>query len=69
MPIWSHSRISTYETCPLKFYYQYIEKPELEDVLGKNIALVLGSSVHNTLEWLYKELSYTREPALDETPE
>ncbi|MFC2174760.1 PD-(D/E)XK nuclease family protein [archaeon] len=28
MPPWSHSRISTYESCPLKFFYSYVEKPE-----------------------------------------
>ncbi|MBI3815566.1 MAG: PD-(D/E)XK nuclease family protein, partial [Nitrospinae bacterium] len=26
MPIYSHSRLSTYETCPLKYKLQYIDK-------------------------------------------
>ncbi|MCK4328027.1 MAG: PD-(D/E)XK nuclease family protein [Candidatus Diapherotrites archaeon] len=66
MPTWSHSRISTYENCPLKFYYTYVEKPDVEEVLGDNIALVLGKSCHEALEWLYKELSFGREPSLDD---
>ncbi|MFC2174779.1 RecB family exonuclease [archaeon] len=66
MPTWSHSRISTYESCPLKFFYSYVEKPDVEEVLGDNIALVLGKSCHEALEWLYKELSMGGEPTLDD---
>ena len=62
---WSHSRLSTYETCPLKFYYKYVEQPDVEEVLGKNIAALLGTAVHETLEHLYKEISFARDVSLD----
>jgi putative RecB family exonuclease len=48
--IYSHSRLSTFEQCPLKFKFKYIEKiPELK----KSIESCLGKAVHGTLEWLY----------------
>jgi len=59
MPTWSHSRLAAFESCPLKYYYTYVEKPDLEEVLGDNIALVLGRSVHEALEELYKRVSAT----------
>jgi len=54
MTIYSHSRISTFEQCPLKFKYKYIDKikPEIE----KTIELHLGSVIHNTLEWIYNNV-------------
>jgi hypothetical protein len=30
MPLYSHSRLATYETCPLQYNYAYVEKVELE---------------------------------------
>lgn len=51
MKIYSHSRLSTFEQCPLKFKFRYIDKikPEIE----KTIEAHLGSAAHNTLEWVY----------------
>ncbi len=51
MPIYSHSRLSTFEQCPKKFKYKYLDKlkPEIE----KTIETHLGSAVHKTLEWIY----------------
>jgi len=62
--IYSHSRLSSFEQCPLKFKYRYIDKiiPEIE----KSIESVLGITVHETLEWLYKE-SEKNVPNLDKT--
>ena len=51
MTIYSHSRLSTFEQCPKKFKYKYLDKlkPEIE----KTIETHLGSAVHKTLEWIY----------------
>ncbi|MFH1787732.1 MAG: PD-(D/E)XK nuclease family protein [archaeon] len=62
--IYSHSRLSTFEQCPYKFKLRYIDKvkPEIE----KTIESHLGSAVHDTLEWLYKQVMSKRIPTLDE---
>ena len=54
MTIYSHSRLSTFEQCPLRFRYRYIDKikPEIE----KSIEAHLGGAVHNTLEWIYNNV-------------
>jgi putative RecB family exonuclease len=51
MIVFSHSRLSTFEQCQLKYKFRYIDKikPEIE----KTIEAHLGSSVHDTLEWIY----------------
>lgn len=51
MTTYSHSKLSTFEQCPLKFKYKYIESipPEFEETIES----FLGKQVHNTLEWLY----------------
>jgi putative RecB family exonuclease len=51
MAIYSHSKIGTYETCPQKYKFQYIDKikGDLESVEA-----FLGSRVHEALEHLYK---------------
>jgi putative RecB family exonuclease len=61
---YSHSRIETYKSCPKKFYYQYIEKPEIEE--KKGIEAFLGSMVHLALEKLYKDLKFTKLNSLEE---
>jgi putative RecB family exonuclease len=65
MEIYSHSRLSTFEQCPLKFKYRYIDKiiPEIE----KSIEAHLGSLVHDALEWLYIQIKEKKEtPSIDE---
>ena len=51
MPIYSHSKLSTFEQCPLKYKFKYIDylKPDFENT----IEAFLGKKVHDTLEWLY----------------
>ncbi|MFA5764366.1 MAG: PD-(D/E)XK nuclease family protein [archaeon] len=51
MVVYSHSRISVFEQCPLKFKFQYIE--HLEPEIEQTIEGFLGSKVHETLEWIY----------------
>jgi len=64
MAIYSHSKLSTFEQCPLKFKYRYIDKiiPEIE----KSIESHLGSIVHDTLEWLYTEIKKNNLPTIDQ---
>lgn len=58
MPIYSHSRLSTFEQCKLKFKFAYIDKvkPDFETT----IEAFMGSLVHDTLEKLYKDLRYNK---------
>lgn len=54
MTVYSHSRLSTFENCPLQFKYRYIEKPDI--VRRTSIEAFLGSRCHESLEKLYKLL-------------
>jgi putative RecB family exonuclease len=56
--IFSHSRISTFEQCPQKFRFQYIDRAEIEEVEG--VEAFLGSRVHEALEKLYKDLKFQK---------
>lgn len=53
--IYSHSRLSTFEQCKFKFKLRYIDQiiPEVESTIEAH----LGSAVHDTLEWLYIQVS------------
>ncbi len=64
MRVFSHSRLSTFEQCNLKYKYRYIDNiiPEIE----KTIEAHLGSIVHQTLEWLYSEVKGGRVPTIDD---
>ena len=55
---YSHSRLSTYENCPLKFKYTYIDK--LDRDRRDSVEAFMGSLVHETMEKLYHDLSYTK---------
>jgi len=62
--IYSYSKLKTFEQCKLKYKLKYIDKipPKTE----KSIEAHLGSSVHDSLEWLYREVKKGRIPKLDE---
>ncbi len=65
MEIHSHSKLSTFEQCPLKYKLKYIDKvpPEIE----KTIEAHLGSIIHKTFEWIYNSVKELKKsPALDE---
>jgi putative RecB family exonuclease len=51
MAIYSHSKIGTYESCPQKYKFQYIDKIK-GDI--ESVEAFLGSRVHEALEHLYK---------------
>lgn len=52
--IYSHSKLCTFEQCPLKYRLKYIDKikPEIEMTIEAH----LGSVVHDTLEWIYNSV-------------
>lgn len=58
MTQYSHTRLSTFEQCPLKYRFDYIEKPEVEAFDG--VEAFLGSRVHESLEQLYKDVQMGR---------
>lgn len=61
---YSHSKLSTFEQCKRKYKYRYIDKiiPEIE----KSIEAVLGTAVHDTLEWIYISAKEGNPPILDD---
>ena len=62
--MYSHSRLSVYETCPRQYRFRYVERvkvPELETV-----EMFLGSRVHETLEALYRRVKAGVLPTLDD---
>lgn len=62
--IYSHSRLETFKTCPKKFYYNYIEKPDIEK--KNSIEAFMGSMVHLALEKLYTDLKFLKINSLDQ---
>jgi putative RecB family exonuclease len=54
MAVYSHSKLSTFEQCPFKYKLRYIDK--IRPVIEKTIEAHLGSSVHDTLEWIYNTI-------------
>lgn len=62
--LFSHSRLSAFEQCKLKYKFRYIDGiiPEIE----KTIESHLGSVVHSSLEWLYKQIKIGIIPSVDE---
>jgi putative RecB family exonuclease len=63
MPNYSHSQLSTYETCPHQYKLAYIDKIEVET---EGIEAFMGSRVHEALEKLYKDLRVTKLNSLEE---
>ncbi len=63
--MFSHSRLSTYENCPRKFAFQYIEKPDIQK--RDSIEAFMGSCVHKVLERLYASVQMQRVPKWEET--
>jgi len=51
MALYSHSRLSSFEQCPLKYRFRYIEK--IDPDFKQSIEGFLGNKVHDTLEWIY----------------
>lgn len=64
MPVYSNSKLSTYENCPQQYKLRYIDRIELPEG-GEGIEAFLGSRVHETLDKLHKELILTKLNTLD----
>jgi len=63
MPVYSHSQLTTYETCPQKYKLSYIDKIEVET---EGIEAFMGSRVHEALEKLYRDLRVTKLNTLED---
>lgn len=57
MPIYSHSQLSTYEQCPLKYKFSYRDKIK-RDIEG--IEAFLGTQVHEMLRKCYNDARLTK---------
>ena len=64
MPLYSHSRLSTFQNCLRQYWFRYIEKPAIEKVDG--IEAFMGSRCHDALEELYRYLFNGRLLSQDE---
>lgn len=58
MATYSHSKISTFENCPRKYKFQYIEHEEQD--IQETIEVFMGKRVHETLEKLYKDKKFKK---------
>jgi putative RecB family exonuclease len=58
MTIYSHSRLSAFETCPLQYRLRYVDKIKIDE--SETIEAFMGSRVHETLEKLYKDLRLSK---------
>jgi putative RecB family exonuclease len=63
MPTYSHSQLSTYETCPHQYKLAYIDKIEVET---EGVEAFMGSRVHDALEKIYRDLKVTKLNTLEE---
>jgi putative RecB family exonuclease len=64
MPIYSYSRLSTFDQCPLKFKYQY--KDRIKPEIGESVEAFMGSRVHEVMEKLYSDLKLQKRNSLDD---
>jgi len=55
MTYYSHSRLGTFEDCPLKYKFNYIDKIKRDE---ESIEAFLGSRFHESMEKLYRDLRY-----------
>ena len=58
MTRYSYSKIGTYEDCPRKFKYQYVDKLDVEGF--ESIEAFMGTRVHEALEKLYEAKKFTK---------
>ncbi|QQG39968.1 MAG: PD-(D/E)XK nuclease family protein [Candidatus Aenigmatarchaeota archaeon] len=63
--LYSHSRLATFEQCPLKFKFHYIDGLEPPDE-EQTIEAFLGDLVHRTLEKLYKDMKFQKTNTLED---
>jgi putative RecB family exonuclease len=61
---YSHSKLESFDQCPKKFYFAYIERPDI--AREETIEAFMGSRVHEALEWLYGQRQMERTPSKDD---
>jgi putative RecB family exonuclease len=59
--LYSHSRLSAFETCPQKFAFRYVEQIRAET---EGIEAFVGKRVHEVLERLYEFVAREQVPSL-----
>jgi len=64
MVVYSHSRLNTFEQCPLKYKYKYVEC--IECGIETSIEAFVGDMVHKTLQKLYNDLRFLKMNSLKE---
>jgi ATP-dependent helicase/DNAse subunit B len=55
MTTFSFSQVSTYQQCPRKYQYHYLDKLKSKE-FETSYELLLGSLVHTSLEWRYQQI-------------
>jgi putative RecB family exonuclease len=54
MPVFSHSRLSSFETCPLQYRLRYVDQVDIER--RETVEAFVGRRVHETLEHLHERI-------------
>ncbi|OGP88056.1 MAG: hypothetical protein A2156_01085 [Deltaproteobacteria bacterium RBG_16_48_10] len=65
MPVYSDSKLTTYENCPQQYKLRYIDRLKIPEA-GETVEAFLGHRVHETLEKLHKELILTKLNSLED---
>ena len=65
MTAYSFSQTQTFVQCPRKYQYKYIDKIK-EKEFESSPDLILGHSVHATLERLYNQINIFKIPSQEE---
>ncbi|MBI4301856.1 MAG: PD-(D/E)XK nuclease family protein [Chloroflexi bacterium] len=61
MPPYSFTRLNTYQTCPRKYKFSYVDRIKDEE---ESVEFFLGSRVHETMKWLYDDVRNRNIPSL-----
>ena len=54
MAVFSHSRLASYETCPLQYRLRYVDKVDVER--RETVEAFVGRRVHESLQYLHDRL-------------
>jgi putative RecB family exonuclease len=64
MPLYSHSQLETFQTCPLKYKFKYIDRIRRPE--EQSIEAFVGSCVHSIFQKIYDDLQLRKLNALEE---
>ncbi len=65
MPVYSYSRINTYDHCPMQYKFKYLDRIKPPTEL-KTIEAFMGNCIHHVLKDFYQQLLFQRIPSLEE---